>query len=137
MELRIKEIDSQALKYSRELEAYDQGKNSGSDQFTPDGFCSKSLPFSSRYNAKKAMKRRKRKRVEDTTDLTSYMLQHNFFSYLGETKHTGFQVSSQKEILFLTLACDILQKTRGQIPIALCWLMSLVMQVIACLDLSS
>ncbi|XP_024024646.1 uncharacterized protein LOC21403300 isoform X2 [Morus notabilis] len=81
MELRIKEIDSQALKYSREMEAYDQAKQ-GFHQFTPDGFCSKSWPFLSQYNGKKAMKRRKRNRVEDTPDLTSYMSQHNLFSYL-------------------------------------------------------
>lgn len=85
MELRIKEIDSQVSKYSRKLAAHDQGKHQGLEQFPSEGFCSKSLPFSSQSIRKKAMKRRKRKKVEDTTDVTSYMSQHNLFSYLGKT----------------------------------------------------
>ncbi|GLT91573.1 hypothetical protein SLE2022_094550 [Rubroshorea leprosula] len=48
-ELRIKEIESQALK-------------------------------------KKVIKRRKRKKVEETTDITSYMSRHNLFSYLEKKK---------------------------------------------------
>lgn len=83
MELRIKEIESQALKYSRELAVADQRKHSGFDQFTLEEFGSKSVPFSSQCRRKKAMKRRKRKRVEETTDIASYMSHHNVFSYLG------------------------------------------------------
>ncbi|KAL6294018.1 hypothetical protein ACE6H2_002160 [Prunus campanulata] len=82
MELRIKEIESQALKYSRELAVADQRKHSGFDQFTLEEFGSKSVPFSSQCRRKKAMKRRKRKRVEETTDIASYMSHHNVFSYL-------------------------------------------------------
>ncbi|KAG7996481.1 hypothetical protein I3843_01G162000 [Carya illinoinensis] len=81
-ELRIKEIESQALKYSRQSAAYDQRKHSGFDQFTFEELGSKSLPFSSQCFRTKAVKRRKRKRVEETTDITSYMSQHNLFSYL-------------------------------------------------------
>ncbi|KAF3968379.1 hypothetical protein CMV_007716 [Castanea mollissima] len=81
-ELRIKEMELQALKYARELAAYDQRKQPGFDQFTFEGLGSKSLPFSSQCCKKKTIKRRKRKRVEDTTDLTSYMSKHHLFSYL-------------------------------------------------------
>ncbi|KAE8076633.1 hypothetical protein FH972_015270 [Carpinus fangiana] len=82
-ELKIKEIESQALKYSREIAAYDQRKHLGFDQLTSEGLGSKSLPFSRRCYRKKAIKRRrKRKRVENTADITSYMSQHNLFSYL-------------------------------------------------------
>ena len=84
-ELRIKEMELQALKYARELAAYDQRKQPGFDQFTFEGLGSKSLPFSSQCFKKKTIKRRKRKRVEDTTDLTSYMSKHHLFSYLGTT----------------------------------------------------
>lgn len=84
-ELRIKEIEHQALKYSNELAAYDQRKLSGIDPSTIEGFGSKSLPYSNQYYREKAIKRRKRKRVEDTTDIASYMSDHNLFSYL-ETK---------------------------------------------------
>lgn len=82
-ELRIKKIESQALKYSREIAAYDQRKHLEFNQLTSDGLGSKSLPFSHQCYRKKAIKRRKRKRVEDTADITSYMSQHNLFSYLG------------------------------------------------------
>lgn len=82
-ELRIKEIEHQALKYSNELAAYDQRKLSGIDPSTIEGFGSKSLPYSNQYYREKAIKRRKRKRVEDTTDIASYMSDHNLFSYLG------------------------------------------------------
>jgi hypothetical protein len=83
-ELKIKEIESQASKYSREIAAYDQRKHLGFDQLTSEGLGSKSLPFSRHCYRKKAIKRRrKRKRVEDTADITSYMSQHNLFSYLG------------------------------------------------------
>ncbi|KAJ4839026.1 hypothetical protein Tsubulata_018922 [Turnera subulata] len=80
-ELKIKQIESQALKYARELEALEQGKHSGVHQ-SCENFCSKSLPFSNQCYRRKAKKRRKRKRVEDTTDPTSYMLHHSLFSYL-------------------------------------------------------
>ncbi|KAK7822898.1 hypothetical protein CFP56_036012 [Quercus suber] len=81
-ELRIKEMELQALKYARALAAYDQRKQPGFDQCTFEGLGSKSLPFSSQCFKKKTIKRRKRKRVEDTTDLTSYMSKHHLFSYL-------------------------------------------------------
>ncbi|KAH7572918.1 hypothetical protein JRO89_XS03G0033300 [Xanthoceras sorbifolium] len=87
-ELRIKEIESQASKYARELEAYDQRKHSRIDQSALEGLGSKSFPFSSQLYRKKAMKRRKRKRVEDTIDITSYMSHHNLFSYL-ESKRSN------------------------------------------------
>ncbi|XP_022722984.1 uncharacterized protein LOC111280087 isoform X2 [Durio zibethinus] len=85
-ELRIKEIESQALKYARELSAYDRRKFSGIDQSTLESCGSKSLPFSSQCYRKKAIKRRRRKRIEETTDIASYMSCHNLFSYLENKK---------------------------------------------------
>ncbi|GLT67771.1 hypothetical protein SLA2020_400550 [Shorea laevis] len=55
IELQIKELQSQAQKYDREL-------------------------------ANKVMKRKKRKRVEETIDITTYMSQHNLFSYYGKKR---------------------------------------------------
>ncbi|KAK9287756.1 hypothetical protein L1049_016196 [Liquidambar formosana] len=81
-ELRIKEIESQALQYARELAVCDQEKPLEVDQCTVESFGLKSLPFSSQCHRRKAMKRRKRRRVEDTSDITSYMSHHNLFSYL-------------------------------------------------------
>lgn len=86
IELQIKELQSQALKYDRELAVYDQRKQN----FTIEGFDAKSLPFS-RQLRNKVMTRKKRKRVEETVDVTSYMSQHNLFSYYG-MKFTSFDV---------------------------------------------
>ncbi|KAE8673895.1 C2 domain-containing protein / GRAM domain-containing protein isoform 1 [Hibiscus syriacus] len=85
-ELRIKQIESQAGKYTRELSAYNQRKFSRIDPSELEGIGSKSLPFSSQYNRKKAMKRRRRKRIEETTDVASYMSSHNLFSYFENRK---------------------------------------------------
>lgn len=81
-ELRIKEIESQALKYSRALAVYEQEKVPAHDP-TMEDFFSKTFPFSSQYYRRKAMKRRKRKKIEDAIDISSYMSHHNLFSYFG------------------------------------------------------
>ncbi|KAG2672136.1 hypothetical protein I3760_13G025900 [Carya illinoinensis] len=80
LELQIKELQSQALKYDRELAVYDQRKQFEFENFTLEGFDAKSLPFS-RQLRNKVMMRKKRKRVEETVDVMSYMSQHNLFSY--------------------------------------------------------
>ncbi|KAK9672171.1 hypothetical protein RND81_12G081800 [Saponaria officinalis] len=84
-ELKIRELESQALKYTRELEQNDQTKTSELHQYTSD-FGSKSLPFSSQSIRRKVMKRRKRKLVENVTDISSYVSRHHLFSYLEEKK---------------------------------------------------
>lgn len=83
IELQIKELQSQALKYDNELAVYDQRKQLEFQNFTLDDIDAKSLPFSSQILRKKVMKRKKRKRVEETIDITTYMSQHNLFSYYG------------------------------------------------------
>ncbi|BAT75044.1 hypothetical protein VIGAN_01284200 [Vigna angularis var. angularis] len=90
-ELRIKEIDSIALKYSKELAEYDKGKHTTPDQFSIEEFGSKSLPFLGEHRRNKANKRRKRKKVEDTTEIGSYTSHHYIFSYLENKKsdHDG------------------------------------------------
>ncbi|XP_057957251.1 uncharacterized protein LOC131150512 [Malania oleifera] len=85
-ELRIKELESQTLKYATELAAYDRRKQSEPDQYVLESCGSRSLPFSCHHRRKKAMKRRKRKRVEETNDITSYMLKHDLFSYFENKK---------------------------------------------------
>lgn len=145
-ELRINEIQSQALKYARELAAYDQNKLSRVNQSTVEEFGSKSLAFSSQWYRKKAMKRRKRKRAEDTTDLASYMSHHSLFSYLG-IKLVLCSCTSWCECFafipppfpFLFIISDsfllcrcwrvVLQKTSGLIQMEIQQLMILVIQV--------
>ncbi|KAF2300350.1 hypothetical protein GH714_012280 [Hevea brasiliensis] len=92
-ELKIKEIESQALKYAKELTANEQRKHSQIYQSTREDSCSKSLPFSNQCYRRRAIKRRKRKRIEDTADTTSYMLHHSLFSYL-ESKRSNPDGSS-------------------------------------------
>ncbi|KAL6573442.1 hypothetical protein OROHE_001901 [Orobanche hederae] len=61
-ELRIKELESQASKYAREISIHNRGKHIALDQTTVEQSGSKSLPFTRLSHGKKPMKRRKRKR---------------------------------------------------------------------------
>ncbi|BFG21552.1 hypothetical protein CerSpe_078250 [Prunus speciosa] len=81
LELQIKELLSQTQKYESELAKYDKEKLSAFEGFTSEGF--DAMPTT------KLMKRKKRKRVEDTTDIASYMSHHNLFSYVPESKKTA------------------------------------------------
>lgn len=82
-ELKIKELQLQAARYNREISALDGKKHRALDQATLEESGSKSLPFIYPRLRKKAMKRRKRKRVEDGTDIAAQMSTHNLFSYFG------------------------------------------------------
>ncbi|XP_054811387.1 uncharacterized protein LOC129312730 [Prosopis cineraria] len=85
-ELRIKEMESQALKYSKELVEFNHRKCKAPDQLTLEEIGSKSLPFTRPLSRSKAKKRRKRKQIEDTIDIGSYMSRHYLFSYLENKK---------------------------------------------------
>ncbi|KAG2324725.1 hypothetical protein Bca4012_039242 [Brassica carinata] len=89
LELRIRELESRALEYPKELESLDQEKleaNIDPSVLETCGNGIKSLPFSNpSYRKRAAKRRRKRKKVESTDDIASYMSQHNLFSYV-ETK---------------------------------------------------
>lgn len=80
-ELQIKELQSRALKYDRELAEYDLRKQVELEESTLGDFDSKSQPFYCQSRRNQIMKRKRRKRVEETTDLASYMSCHNLFSY--------------------------------------------------------
>lgn len=79
----MKELQLQAARYNREISALDGKKHRALDQATLEESGSKSLPFIYPRLRKKAMKRRKRKRVEDGTDIAAQMSTHNLFSYFG------------------------------------------------------
>nr|XP_016505376.1 PREDICTED: uncharacterized protein LOC107823259 isoform X2 [Nicotiana tabacum] len=85
-ELKIKELQLQAARYNREISALDGKKHRALDQATLEESGSKSLPFIYPRLRKKAMKRRKRKRVEDGTDIAAQMSTHNLFSYFENKK---------------------------------------------------
>ncbi|KAK6920369.1 hypothetical protein RJ641_016273 [Dillenia turbinata] len=84
IEVKIKSLQSQARKYDREIAKYDQGKLF--KQETIDGIGAKSLPYPNQTQTNKLMKRKKRKRIEDTVNVGSYMAQHNLFSYYENQK---------------------------------------------------
>ncbi|MBA0647038.1 hypothetical protein Goklo_014950 [Gossypium klotzschianum] len=86
LEIKLCELKSQALKYERELAEYDKSKQFEFEKVTSDGFDAKWRAFPSKAQRKEVMKRRKRKRVEDTTDVATYMSHHNIFSYYESKK---------------------------------------------------
>ncbi|KAB2071641.1 hypothetical protein ES319_A08G236800v1 [Gossypium barbadense] len=86
LEIKLCELKSQALKYERELAEYDKSKQFEFGRVTSEGFDAKSRAFPSKAQRKEVMKRRKRKRVEDTTDVATYMSHHNIFSYYESKK---------------------------------------------------
>lgn len=81
VELQINELNSQARKYDRQLAEYNQKKEYNFERPESQDFNSKLLAFSGRLSREKVMMRRKRKRVEETRDIASYMSQHNLFSF--------------------------------------------------------
>lgn len=114
-ELRIKEIESRASKYSKELAEYDKRKHMEPDHFNLEEFGSKSLPFSSHQYRSKAKKRRKRKKVEDTTDIASYTSHHHLFSYLGTNFFALIYLDTWFAFLFslLPTACPYFRELCG------------------------
>lgn len=83
LELQIKKLQSQSLKYDRELALYDQRKQSICEHFSIEECGVKSTEFSSHIQRHRVMKRKRRKKIEETTEVASYMAQHNLFSYYG------------------------------------------------------
>ncbi|KAI3982276.1 hypothetical protein MKX01_037809 [Papaver californicum] len=80
VELMMKEFRSQASKYNAELAECLRVKQLELGQYASEG-CGRTLPFCRQIYKRKVMKRRKRKKVEDTTDIPSYMASHNLFSH--------------------------------------------------------
>lgn len=83
IELQIKELHLQALKYDRELAEYGHRRQLEFENRLAEGCGAKSLPLNCQVKRNHVMERKKRRRVEDTTDLASYMSTHNIFSYHG------------------------------------------------------
>ncbi|XP_020672359.2 uncharacterized protein LOC110092240 [Dendrobium catenatum] len=81
LELRMKELQSQALRYDKELVAYKHEKQLQLKMIDLDDSVSRSVPLACKRHKKPAMKRRKRIRNEDSVNISSYMSNHNIFSY--------------------------------------------------------
>uniref|UniRef100_A0A1D1YHR1 Putative DNA-packaging protein n=1 Tax=Anthurium amnicola TaxID=1678845 RepID=A0A1D1YHR1_9ARAE len=80
LELRMKELHSQAMKYEKELLAYNQKKLLLLGTLASAKSVARTVPFT-RKRGKYVMKRRTRKRIEDRVDVSSHMSCHNVFSY--------------------------------------------------------
>ncbi|XP_027106577.1 uncharacterized protein [Coffea arabica] len=89
VELQVKKLRSQALKYDREVVNHDQRKHYLLENLPLEGCGVKSPPCSTDGPTDKVMRRKKRRRLEDTTDVTSYMSHHNLFSYFENRIHTA------------------------------------------------
>ncbi|KAG9136221.1 hypothetical protein Leryth_003825 [Lithospermum erythrorhizon] len=86
-ELKIRELQSQAAKYSREIAACDQRKHAVLDQTIIEEYGSRSLPYSFQNHRQKLMKRRNRNKIEDTIDTTLYISNHCLFSFHENRKN--------------------------------------------------
>ncbi|KAG0492828.1 hypothetical protein HPP92_005941 [Vanilla planifolia] len=86
LELRMKELQSQALRYDKELAAYLHEKQLRSKMIDLNGSVSRSAPLTCKSCRKPAVKRRKRRRNEDVIDVAHYMANHNIFSYYENKK---------------------------------------------------
>ncbi|RDX76803.1 hypothetical protein CR513_43165, partial [Mucuna pruriens] len=85
IELKLKQLQSQARKYEKELAAYNYRKQRDFAHLTLDDSNIKSVPMSGWMHRNKVMKRNKRKQVEEKCDLASYMSNHSLFSYYEKT----------------------------------------------------
>ncbi|KAK2433586.1 hypothetical protein QL285_018832 [Trifolium repens] len=87
IELKLRQLKSQERKYSRELfQEYQWAKHKTPKHFSLEESGSKSIPFSSHQYRSKTKMRRKRKRVEETSDIAAYTSNHFIFSYLENKK---------------------------------------------------
>ncbi|XP_059633857.1 uncharacterized protein LOC132276448 isoform X2 [Cornus florida] len=106
VELQIKKFQSQAIKYDRELAEYNQAKQFDLENFSLEDFGAKSLPFSSQSRRKTFMRRNKRKRVEETMDVVSYMSRHNLFSYYENKRSAASGTSMDDHCGNLVISAD-------------------------------
>lgn len=102
LELRMKELHSQAVLYDKELEAYRHEKQLRSRAVRSNNSASRSVPLTQRQK-KRAMRRLKRKRKEDIVDISSYMSNHSVFSYF-ENRRPETDIQSVDD------ACDDLDE---------------------------
>ncbi|KAH0463736.1 hypothetical protein IEQ34_006522 [Dendrobium chrysotoxum] len=109
LELRMKELQSQALRYDKELVAYKHEKQLQLKMIDLDDSVSRSVPLACKRHKKPAMKRRKRIRNEDSVNISSYMSNHNIFSYYekkrGDTEGHSLDDDFSDQVNDITRGC--------------------------------
>ncbi|CAN6984362.1 unnamed protein product [Brassica rapa subsp. trilocularis] len=96
LELKVRELQNQAGKYDRELQESCQAKQIELENLKSEEFGSL---LQCRTERTRLKKRRKRKRVEEeeASDVSSYALNHNLFSYYENRKSFGDVALSDKK----------------------------------------
>uniref|UniRef100_A0A803LID7 Uncharacterized protein n=1 Tax=Chenopodium quinoa TaxID=63459 RepID=A0A803LID7_CHEQI len=89
VELQIRELRSQASKYDRELAECAKTKQCELEKYATEDLAVKSAPSVCQNRPVRVMKRKKRKRVEETTDLAAYSSCHSLFSYFVNKRRSG------------------------------------------------
>ncbi|KAI7734562.1 hypothetical protein M8C21_025090 [Ambrosia artemisiifolia] len=82
VELQLRKFESMAIMYDEEIEKHKQTKLLKYNNFELEGRCARSMPFVHDSQRQKLMKRKIRKRLEES-DTEFYMLHHNISSYLA------------------------------------------------------
>ncbi|XP_071692581.1 uncharacterized protein [Rutidosis leptorrhynchoides] len=80
VEMQLRKLQTLTAEYDKQLEGYYQTKHLQYGNFQLRGLCAKSIPFLHGPQRTKPMKKKRRKRHEET-DNEEYMSQHNLFSY--------------------------------------------------------
>lgn len=104
-ELQIRRLLYQASKYDLQAEAINRRKQLTSEDLMVDDTGAKSASISQSMRREKIVVRRKRKRLEDSTDKATYMAQHNLFSYIG-SKRTSTDIASINDWANLGIPMD-------------------------------
>lgn len=81
LELQLKKLYAQTKKYATKLAEYNQKKHVRSENIEMGGLGTRL--FSSDWPGGRVLRRKRRRRVEETTDPAAYMSNHNLFSYYG------------------------------------------------------
>ncbi|KAJ0668737.1 hypothetical protein HanPI659440_Chr17g0692971 [Helianthus annuus] len=82
VELQLQKFESMAIMYDEEIEKLNQTKQLKYKNFALEGRCARSMPFVHDSQRQKLMKRKIRKRHEES-DTELYMLHHNISSYFA------------------------------------------------------
>lgn len=79
----MRKLDYLESKYDRELAECGRRKKRELENCAAEDLAIKSTPFVCQNRSRRVFKRKKRKRVEEMTDVAAYSSSHSLFSYFG------------------------------------------------------
>lgn len=89
IELKLHLLQSQTRKYEKQMRDNNHQMKLQMGSVRLEDFGSKSLPFSCNSLRDKVVKRKKRRRTEDTSDIAAYMSHHPLFSFFEKRKSSA------------------------------------------------